>query len=115
MQIFNSAIYERTIELAYTALVPKQAATRLLNGPNTQTITKPLDGAVTRKNDDGPRNRDQGQQPQKQTLGGVLTYRPNEGGLFIYLYAKGENRETKAVLTASLSVRQVPGYLSRTK
>ncbi|XP_026726444.1 uncharacterized protein LOC113492915 [Trichoplusia ni] len=45
--------------------------------PNTQTITKPLDGAVPNKDEDGPIIQDQGQQPQKQTLGGVLTFRPN--------------------------------------
>lgn len=42
--------------------------------PNTQTIMKPLDGAVHKKDDD-EQNQDQGQ-TQKQPLGGVLTFRP---------------------------------------
>ncbi|CAB3221017.1 unnamed protein product [Arctia plantaginis] len=44
--------------------------------PNTQSIIKPLDGAIHNKDEDNP-VQDQGQTPQKQTLGGVLSFRPH--------------------------------------
>ncbi|XP_063890964.1 uncharacterized protein LOC126054935 [Helicoverpa armigera] len=44
--------------------------------PNSQTITKPLDGAAHNK-DEEINIQDQGPPPQKQTMGGVLTFRPH--------------------------------------